>query len=91
MSEGEVAVNAEEPADGVVEVAVVRRGVVLLDVARIEVVEHIVDTEAGTELDAVVPEREIDGVLNLCIEGEEGWETPRPVFSADEVPVLIDT
>jgi len=38
MSEGEVAVYAEEPADGVVEVTVVPRGVVLLDVTRIEVV-----------------------------------------------------
>jgi hypothetical protein len=67
LSEGEVAIDTEEAADGVVEVTIVWRGVVLLDVARVEVIEHVVNGKAGPDLDAVAPEREVDGILNLCI------------------------
>lgn len=61
----------------------------LLNVARIEVVDHVVDSQASAELDAVTVKGKVDGVLKLSVEGQEDWESPGLVFGADEVPVFI--
>ena len=61
----------------------------LLDVAWVEVVDHVVDGQAGAELDAVTAKGEVDGVLEFGVEGQEGWEASGLVLGANEVPVFI--
>ena len=61
----------------------------LLNVARIEVVEHVVDSQPSAELDSVTVKREVDGVLKFGVESQEDWESPGLVFGTDKVPVFI--
>ena len=61
----------------------------LLNVARIEVVEHVVDSQPSAELDSVTVKREVDGVLKFGVESQEDWESPSLVFRTDKVPVFI--
>src|SRR3974390_910894 len=86
----EVAVDAPEAADGVVEDAVIGRGEVLLDVARVVVVGEGDDFEAAEELDAMSFELEVEGILDFQVEASEGGKTSRFVALADEVPVGAD-
>ena len=54
-------------------------------------IQHVVDGDAGAELDVMAAKREVDRVLNLGVEREEGGKPPCPVLTSDEVPVLIET
>ena len=71
--------------------AVAQRGIVLLNIARVEVVKYVVYTQPSPELDAVPAKLEIDWVLEFGVQGYEGWETSCLVLGADKIPILIES
>src|SRR5215467_11478211 len=83
----EVAVNAPQAADGIVEDSVVRRTEVLLDIAWIVMVRDVDDLYPAEKFDAVATEFEIKWILKLQVEAREGGETARLVSPPDVVPV----
>jgi hypothetical protein len=89
-SEVEVAVDAPETADGVVEDAVVGRGEILLDVAGIVVVGDVDDFQAAEKLDAMTAKSEIERILEFEIEARKGGKTAGFVAGADVVPVFVE-
>ena len=71
----EVAVESKEPPNRVIEGAVVRRREVLLNIARVEVVNHVVDAQSSTKLDVVTAKCEVDRILELRVQCQKGWES----------------
>ena len=89
-SEIEITVDTKEPAYRIVESTIIRGSVVLLHIARVEVVQHVIHAKTCPELYAVIPEREVHRVLKLGVEGQEGWKQPCSVFTADKIPIAIN-
>ena len=88
--EVEVAVYAPEAADGVVEDAVIGRREILLNVAGIVVIGDVDDLEAAEELDAVVVEFEVEGILEFQIEAGERGKAAGFIAGANVIPVFIE-
>ena len=68
----------------------VRGGVVLLDVARVEVVEHVIHRQPRTELNSVATKREVNGVLDLRVQSQQCRQTSCVILCANKIPVLIE-
>ena len=85
----EVAVNAPQAADGIVEDSVVRRSEVLLDITWIVMVRDVDDLYPAEKFDAVAPKFEIERILKLQVEARECGKTPRLVAPPDVVPVYV--
>ena len=83
----EVTVNAPETANGVVEGAVAGRAEVLLDVPRLKVVKDVGDFQSTEELDVVAVEFEVEGILDLGVDADEGGESTGFVACANVVPI----
>lgn len=88
--EVEVAVYAPEAANGIVEGAIVGRGQILLNIARLVVIEDVRDFESAQELDAVAVEFEVEWILDFGVNADEGRKSTRGVAFADVVPIHAD-
>ena len=66
--EVEISVDPPQPGDRVVERPIQGRREVLLDVARIEMVEHVVYGQPCAKLDAMAVELEVNWILKFCVE-----------------------
>lgn len=85
----EIAIDAPEPADRIVEDPEVRRAEVLLNIARIVVIGDVDDFHAAEELNAMVAELEIEGVLKLEVKTGECWKAASLIARADVVPIFV--
>ena len=88
--EVKVAVDAPEAPDGIVKGAIERGAEILLNVAWLKVIEDVGDLKSAQELDAVAAEFEVEGILDLGVEADEGRESTGLVALADVVPIGAD-
>ena len=72
----EVAVESKKPPNRVIEGAVVRRRDVLLNIARIEVVNHVVNAQPSPKLDVVTAKCEVDRVLEFRVHARKAGKRP---------------
>ena len=54
-------------------------------------IEDVVHRQAETKLNAVAVELEVDRILQLGVEREEGRETSRLVLRTEILPVLVES
>ncbi len=84
----EITINAKKSADRVVEIPEAGRASVLLNIARVGIVQHVEHTQSSAELKAPAVELEVERILDFHIQADEGPETPRLVLPSNVVPVL---
>ena len=89
-SEIEGSFDAVQPADRVVERTEVWRIDVLLNIARVEMVERVVYFESRPELEVPSAKCEIERVLQHHIQSDKGWQTARLISIPDKPPILIN-
>ena len=61
--EVKVTIDAEEASDGVVERAIVGRRGILLNIARIKMIQHVVECDSRAELYAMAAKFEVHRIL----------------------------
>ena len=61
-----------------------------MNVARVEMIQHVVKSDSRAELNAMPMEFEVNRILQFCVQCEKRWEAPRLILRADVVPVLIE-